>query len=300
MYDPAHEQRLKDEYCSDDDLFQKLMAEYAMAGSDRRGGFVGKTLTPEEEQELFKVITDRMTAAVRSSVTPLMSESQDHVRLEGSGTYLNVAGQLIILTCAHVTDAGGTDFGFFGSSRVIPGGADVVRADKLDAAFLRIPAFVWTCEPHDASIIPVEYMAKRHDYVENELFFLIGFAGENSNFAFESMQGTATCYCTQINKEAPVEPNFFSLYWRPGTLNTTPATDPEVAKYIRTDDPHGFSGAVVWNTNFIRAYKEGREWSPHDARITGLVTSWDMATESIVARRIEGIHEWLFNATIPS
>lgn len=261
---------------------------------------MGDTLTREEEQDLFKEITDRMTGAVRSSVTPLVSYREDYVRLAGTGTFLNVGGQLIILTCAHVVDAGGTDFGFFGSNRAIPGGHDVVRADRLDAALLRIPEFVWTREPHDASIIPAEYLAKKHDHVENELFFLSGFAGENSNYGFGSTNGTATCYCTQINKEAPVEPNFFSLHWKPGELNTTPATDPEVARYIKTEDPHGFSGALVWNTNFIRAYNEGREWSARDARITGLITSWDMATESIVARRIEAVSEWLSKAATPA
>lgn len=257
---------------------------------------MSEKLSAEEVQSLFKQVTDVMIGAVRSSATALISENEAHVRLQGSGTFVNIKGRRVILTCAHVTDAGGTDFGFFGSRRMIPGERDVVRAEKYDAAFINVAPEVWQREPHDATAIPVSCFADRHEPVENELFFMMGFAGENSHFAFESMQGTATCYCTQINKDVPSEERFFSLYWKPGKIEPTGGTDPELAKYIKTEDPRGFSGAAVWNTGFIRAYHEGRVWSPDDARITGLVTRWDMATESLVARRIEDVREWVSSA----
>ena len=253
-------------------------------------------LTAEEEQTLFKIVTDMMIQAVRPSATALVSENDDVVRLEGSGTFISVADRLIVLTCAHVTNCGGTDYGFYGSTRMFSGKGSVIQSSRIDVALIEVPFEVWRDNAADTVAIPMESLADSHDRVDNELFFMTGFAGENSRFAFESIEGTATGYCTQINRDAPAERHFFSLYWKPGFIQPTPGTDLGVAKYTKAEDPRGFSGACVWDTGFIRAYQAGRPWAPTDARVAGLVTSWDMTTESLVARRIEDVRAWILES----
>lgn len=253
----------------------------------------GEFLTADEFNEMTTAVTDAMVAAFRTTTTPLSSSDEDFVRLVGTGTFFGIDGLRVILTCRHVVIDGGVEYGFFGSPEIFVAGNQVVTADNLDSALINIPDFIWDRQSHQAHLLSRAAFAQKHDPVENEVFFVCGFASENSHFGFGQLVSTATGYGVQINKAAAFEDRFFYLTWRPGEHLVTPETDPGVARDSRAEEPHGFSGAVVWDTGFVRAYSAERDWTPADARITGLITSWDQRSHSLVARRIEDVLLWM-------
>jgi hypothetical protein len=69
-----------------------------------------------------------------------------------------------------------------------------------------------------------------------------------------------------------------------------PKTCPASATH---EDPHGFSGSLVWNTQYVEKSATGAEWSPDDAVITGLLQWHIPERKTVVALRVEHIRTWL-------
>lgn len=53
------------------------------------------------------------------------------------------------------------------------------------------------------------------------------------------------------------------------------------------------SGSLVWNTRYLETRESGRNWSPDDAVVTGLLRRWDEKTKTLLVYRVEHVRTWL-------
>jgi hypothetical protein len=67
----------------------------------------------------------------------------------------------------------------------------------------------------------------------------------------------------------------------------------DIRSEIKFDNAEGFSGSLVWNTRYLEALAAGRNWTPNDAVVTGLVRRWDTATKTLLIYRVEHVRAWL-------
>ena len=60
--------------------------------------------------------------------------------------------------------------------------------------------------------------------------------------------------------------------------------------------PPGFSGSAVRNTRYVECLASGMQWTPSEARVTGVVYRWRSGDTGIVVLRVEHPRSWLLNA----
>lgn len=256
------------------------------------GAATDEFLTQDEFEEYATAVTDAMTTVINHFVTPLSRSTEDLVHLVGTGTYINVSNMYLIITCGHVLDDRGFNHGFHGSPTIYSA-ARFARAEELDAGLIYVDPEIWHGATHDGKMLTTLAFADRFCPMENEIFFLMGFAGENSHFGFDNLVSTATCYSSQLSKNVPLDERYFYLPWKPGSVRITPATTEETARYSKSDDPSGLSGSLVWDTGFVRTFKDDGPWTPDIARVVGIVERWDYRSETLLVRRIEHILPWM-------
>jgi hypothetical protein len=77
-------------------------------------------MTSEEWEQMKQHVNDAMRSYTRPFVTPLTMDRPaiNKVTLEGTGNYVMVEGNRLILTCEHVAKRGDLDFRFYGSDDV--------------------------------------------------------------------------------------------------------------------------------------------------------------------------------------
>lgn len=158
----------------------------------------------------------------------------------------------------------------------------------IDPAVWHLPAL----QPHEAGAVPESRLAAAHAPVDNELLFFKGFAGEGSKFLFNTLLAGSTSY---TGKAVPLpmgwgdERFHFAIDYRPDLATSL---DPGYG----LPQPKGFSGSLVWNTNFVRAVTTGHEWKPEYAEVTGIVWGWPSSAACIIATRIEYVRSFLLHA----
>jgi len=142
--------------------------------------------------------------------------------------------------------------------------------------------------------LPVERLALRHEPVTEEFLFTMGYSGERSYFSpsLGTLFTIGTPYVTQESKTPPqwLHKMSFAMPYAPAQARSL---DP---KSKGLPDPHGFSGAPVWDTKFRQCSLENRRWQAEYSRITGIVFSWDSSTAHIIAIRIEYVREFFLFA----
>jgi len=123
---------------------------------------------------------------------------------------------------------------------------------------------------------------------------MIGFPGERSRMsAFAG--GLLTRAVPYLTQQAPLPTNYdsqmsFALHY--------PYDKPLIksdGKSGTLPDPPGLSGSAVWATGVI-ATTGGKKWIPSQAKIVGLVHSWDQGSHTLVATKIEFVREFLVHA----
>ena len=153
----------------------------------------------------------------------------------------------------------------------------------------------WATPSNTSQAIGTEQIALAHDPVEGEILTFAGFAGERVSFCFGTLLTQGTCY-TAREAELPESDQFsprfhFGIDYRPDL-----ATD--VIGRDGLPDPHGFSGATVWDTNFVAAKMAGVPWTPDMARVTGVVWGWPSGNALLVATRAEYLRSFLLGMAI--
>ncbi len=221
-------------------------------------------------------VNEAMRAHVQPFVTPVsMVLADDHGELLGTGSYIEINGRRYLLTNEHVARAlnhHSIAHQFSGTNNVFrcinPMVADPA---PVDAALALIEDRVWGHCGHTASAIPLCRFATTHAPVPGELLFLVGYAGARARFLFNTLIAPGTPYLTQetLMQATHGRPEYhFALPYAPDR-----AISPEQrAQPLPT--PPGMSGSLVWNTRVIECHRAGIDWTPAEARVTGIVWGW--------------------------
>jgi hypothetical protein len=217
-----------------------------------------------------------MKVYTRPFVTPLSAETQDTIRLLGSGSYIQYDRQRLLLTCEHVARNGSVHYRFHGSDDVFEyPGPWTMDPHPIDAAAVRMSDTEWEVTHHLAAAVPQAKFAMMHRLSQQaEPLFFRGYAGENADYAFGVHQTNATGYCSQEVANSG-DSEIFEIFRDPQQADLTQGTSPEARSAKSFDDPQGFSGSLVWKTRYLEVQASSRTWTPDDAVITGLLRRWD-------------------------
>ena len=239
-------------------------------------------------------VTDAMKVHTRPFIAPLSKETEDRVWLEGSGSYVCLDRHRVLLTCEHVSLTGPLDYRFNGSEVVYRVSQGIVESKSLDISFAPLSDQAWNATRHQADTIPYERFAYKHRLVNRgELVFFHGFSGENSGFALEALTSNASAYLSQQKEDVAPDDEIFEVFWEPQETAFTETTSQAVRKNVRYNNSGGFSGSLVWNTRFVEMTEMGKEWTPDDAVVTGLLRRWDTSTKTLLVLRVEHLRKWL-------
>lgn len=250
-------------------------------------------MTPAQWKALAGTVAERMKTYTRPFVTPIRTSNDYTVWLLGTGSYVAAKERRIVVTAEHVIrGVKEVHHQFWGCDDVFICEPFVFHV-PLDTAFAPVLNATWNARPHNAVTIDINTFAPKHNPVPDELLFFRGFAGENAKYGFGIHQAHATGYCSQEPHTAPPAPELFEMIWNPDKTEFTPETSDETKAAMKHDDPHGFSGSLVWNTRFVEKSAKGEVWTPEDAVVTGLVQRWMEERGTIVALRVEYLTQWL-------
>ncbi|MBD3774168.1 MAG: trypsin-like peptidase domain-containing protein [Rhodobacteraceae bacterium] len=257
--------------------------------------------TENEWNAAIPTVVEEMTAFLRPYRAAIYEhhaangDDQEHGTGWGSGSYLNLGDKVVVLTNEHVATVrhqGRTLAHQFDGQddvrRIV--GNHLEYPDPLDLALLPVDMNAWTDPSNQSRAIEIEQVALAHDPVPGEILTFTGFAGERVTFHFGTVLAQGTCY-TAREVELPENDQFssrfhFGIDYRPDL-----ATD--VIGRDGLPDPHGFSGAAVWNTNFVAAKMAGVQWTPGMAKVTGVLWGWPSSSGLLVATRAEYLRSFL-------
>jgi hypothetical protein len=240
-------------------------------------------------------VTREMNAYLAPFVTAVSKDHVDHGELVGSGTYLDIAGRTVILTNEHVAAEKGSGHlihGFHNLANLYRSTGDhLVAPFPADIAILPIASAMWAAPDHGAKAITKDMILPVHKALEGELFVFMGFAGARCTFAFGTLFTRAT---SSVSREVPLPPedDRFDANFHVG-VDYKPDLATKVEGAYDLPPPPGFSGSTLWNTRFVECSMAGTPWTPHEARVTGLVWGWPSSHGCIVATRAELLHEFI-------
>jgi len=239
-------------------------------------------------------VTEQMRAFTRPFATPLTTPTPETIRLTGTGSYVDIEGRRLLLTCEHVARYKPVHNRFAGSDDVFEHQGPW-REDQhpIDAATAPVSGAAWAAASHQAGAVPAAAFAARHYVAQpEELLFFRGYAGENAAYGFGVHAANGSGYCTQEVK-ASGDSQIFEMFWEPLQTQFTAETSAEAKASMGFNDAQGFSGSLVWNTRYLETAGAGRKWSPADAQVTGLLRRWDTGTKTLLVWRVEHLRAWL-------
>jgi len=251
-------------------------------------------MTPVQWKKINDQVTDAMRAHTRPFGTPLGTESERHVRLVGTGSFVQRDDRRILLTCEHVARVQPTHYRFNGSDDIFEHpGPWTMDKHPIDAAFACLDEPLWQAYEHRAAAISLGRFAHRHQPSQpEEMLFFRGYAGEHAHYAFGVHQTNASGYCTQ-EKKGSGDQEIFELLWEPEKTQATSSTSATAQADMNWENARGFSGSIVWNTRYLEITGQGRAWSPADAVVTGLLRRWDEETRTLLVWRVEHLEAFL-------
>lgn len=253
-------------------------------------------LTPEHREKFKRAMAvyDALKETTRLSLVSIAGiVSEDEGTFQGTGTIVELKGQILLVTAEHVVSqietAGykGVAFSNGNAKSYARAPYPFTKSRDLDVAFVRIPR----PEQPDSDRVPCpeHLIATSAAGVENDLLFIRGFPGKFSRF-FKISQGIVSeTLPFGSGPGTPKWPHFdpsvhFAIDYDP---KNNEASD---GSFADLPDPHGLSGAVVWNT---RKAELREKWTPNDARIAGIVQRWDQDGQCLIATKIEKIFPFL-------
>lgn len=130
--------------------------------------------------------------------------------------------------------------------------------------------------------------------MRTELLTFAGFAGDNTNFVYGTLQAEATC-STSREVSLPEDDERFDARFHFG-LDYRPDRATRVSGNKDLPRPPGLSGSTVWNTGVVEAKRKGISWTPDFARVTGVIWGWPSNHGCLVATRGEYLRSFILAA----
>ena len=249
---------------------------------------------PAEWPAQCEDVLRRMYDAVSRFTVPIsISLSDTHGKHLGTGSFVDLGRIITLASCEHVMGKRKNNnlaHRVVGIDRYIAvTGSGACIVEPVDVGVVAISPVLWDEYARKSEAIPENRMAVLHDAAPNELFFVFGFAEENSHFFFDTLEVNGTAY---LCRETPLPSHsrlarqiHFALEYNQD-LATKAFGEHGLPK------PPGMSGSLVWNTRFVECSNEGKEWTPGYADVAGMVWFWS-EDDVIAATRVEYVRSFL-------
>lgn len=239
-------------------------------------------------------VKKHMVEYVKYFITPIFKVLKDNSTQEeygehfASGSFIQINHTKHLITNEHVTreiQHNSLAHQFLNSDCVLRiVNHFYAKEYPLDIAITKIDEIVWNQCQHNSIPIPLTEFLPQHNPVDGELLFIIGYSGERSKFLFNNLFSAGTPYVTQeksVQNKTKNDIYHFAIHY-----------EPEKAINFENNskglpNPSGFSGSLVWNTRFVEQTKLGNEWKSSDAKVTGLIFSWDPDNTCLWATKVE-------------
>jgi hypothetical protein len=263
-------------------------------------------MTPLESKSARRAVSSEMKkATVGATIAIFGCTRPDAGELIGTGTILRVGSALYLLTAAHVFEKG---LGFWAMARSagygqhprLLSGPYWCRSRPTDLGLARVDDLLagGVVTDHESGdppfgLLPVDAarLAARADDIGPDLLFLQGFPGAESRF-LETFGGI----CSQTLPLVTFPGGHSASWFNPAVnfaLEYSQNVEDENGRPATLPDPHGLSGSAVWRTHRNKHGVDG--WTSEEARIVGIVTSWDQPAGSLIATRIEAVRDFLLD-----
>lgn len=228
------------------------------------GADASEPFCPENWEAHCRRVTKDMAAHASRFSTPIsLSLNYDRTGKHlGTGTYHDMLGVKLLLSCAHVLnqlEKNRLAHKLLGHDRyVLMDGAIAEVAWPIDAAAASISSFARDDIRHTSGALPLTRMAMVHDPAPFELLFVYGYAYENAQFVCDELRADGTAYlCREATLpiHPKVDPRFhFALEYR---------RDVAIQAFGERGlpDPQSMSGSLVWNTRFVECALAQKEWT---------------------------------------
>lgn len=270
-------------------------------------------MTQEEWESINADVKKQMVEHAAQFFTPIsMSEEFGSGVAWGSGGYLKNIGKTYLVTASHVfTDL--SENSLLGHLPASNGDYIAVTEPPelarwpVDAAAVRVPPI---SDDSGMAALPIERVADQYSAVESELLFWIGSPGyrlerhdpiiqnKRRHTLFGELNTSSFPVLTQaLQGGNPTHQSFdpvrhVAIHY-PSHAKREPNDSP-----IALPNAKGMSGSLLWNTKFVEMYQEGKEWSPEDAVVCGVIWAVLDAPEVVVATRIEFVRAGLKNSFV--
>ncbi len=240
-------------------------------------------------------VVQKMFEHVMPFTTPISKVlEKDYGEHLGSASFFSINDKRYLITNEHVANKlkySSLAHQFYKSDCVVRlVNPMCVKEYPCDVAVSKIAEKAWkTCE-HKSQAIPIERFLDKHEPVDGELLFMIGYSGDRAAFHFGTLVSPATPYLTQEVDFPTNIGNFdchFAINYKPDLATSVDGNTRGLPK------PHGISGSLVWNTKFVECQQQQKEWYPEYAKVTGIIWGWPSSDACLLATRIEhmNIHE---------
>lgn len=256
----------------------------------------------EEWESLCASVTSRMREHVAEFVTPIsMSEELGSGVAWGSGSYLESVDGTWLITANHVfADAPN---GAVLAHLPTPGSDYVGICEPpegvmwpVDAAVARVDAI---SSDSSKKAIPMDRLAKQYSAVESELLFWIGFPGfqlerhdpplatKRRTTFFGELHAPGLPMLSQAVQGQRIEHEAFDYEKHIAIQYPSSAKRASDEGEVALPNPKGMSGSLLWNTRFVETRRAGREWSPSNSDVCGVVWAALDSPEVVLATKIE-------------
>ena len=229
-------------------------------------------------------------------LTPILYLTTDNAaEMLGTGFYFNDGKANHLLTCEHVTREGASRqllLLFEGQEQTVFGPRSDTSQLPEDLSLAAIEEEVWSLNVGGTSSgLTIDDISSAHCPVEGELLFFLGVPGYGSTHIAHWSMTFANAH-PAILPEVPsldCDPQFvFRLPYRPWEME-----DVQGGRDEMPPDPHGFSGSLVWNTRYMEVTRQGGDWTPDAAQVTGMIQRWDSARAELMCCKCETIRAFI-------
>ena len=274
------------------------MESHLSPPGDHRRYVLSMTFDPMVTEDVLANVGAEMARHTFPFLTPISAAiTYSQGQSIGSGTFLKLNDAYYVITNEHVAETRNEyRLAFFGGNNqhaiaIIHPFRCITQ--PTDAAIARI----------DDEIFPVEHKSAvtnsriEHAFApsEGEIVFLHGYPGITSYFSpmMKTLINKTCPYATDVADLPPkYDPDLhFAINY--------PAPGKEAVKDfdgnpVDLPDPHGLSGTLLWDTKYIG--KNGENWSPTDAMVTGIIHQWDTEHQLLIGTKIEILRVFLVDS----
>ena len=263
----------------------------------------------DQVKALFLEVQERMAKHLEPSLSEMYypsGSSPDYME-NGTGAFVDVEGIKLLVSNDHVITKVGLHHSFFGFNRFVYAATQRYGLEEpVDIGAGEVPENLWERFGSQASAIPFQRFAERHQTVPHEILWTAGYPGARvkqfANLTLAVCQALPTqeyLFHDGVEPHEKFDPVYhFAVGYSPEKAEPFDTSRPSTSPGL--SDPHGLSGSLVWNTRRLECFYANQPWDPSSAVVTGIVWAWPRSNY-LIATKIEHVREFLMDvAKLPS